>query len=325
MYPANLYRLVLRVCGFSNDYLGNRRIILGENPYPRRSVLALTLINLQEIYRFVFDVKPSRLQMQETKSLRYSEVGRKALILGNGPSINRLNRTNVKTDNPDIWVVNNFYRLEWARELDVTHYVLTDPAHILLDSNGKNEQLEDILDFVREKSANLILPHWAFEITILKKKLIGIQTNYLDDRQLSAWSSNTSPVKPRGYLTLTLYKALGFAIYLGYEEISILGMDNTLFKTHVSDAQNRVRQFGDYAYEDDGRVWDYTDTFLDGMAGAFTMYSHLFGDLSKFKGPIQNLDPQSLTTAFPKTSTHRWVNLHVKKNNQEGSEVDDGD
>lgn len=298
--------------------------MVGENPYPRRSVLALLLINIQEIHRFVFDVKPSRLQIKETKSLFNSKVQRKALILGNGPSINKLNRSIVKMDNPDIWVVNNFYRLKWARELDITHYVLTDPAHILLNGDGRNKELEDILDFVIEKSATLILPHWAFEMTMLQKKLPRIQTYYLDDRQLSAWSSNTSPIKPRGYLTITLYKALGFAIYLGYEEISILGMDNTLFKTHFSDAQNRVGQFGDYAYEDNGRIWDYTDSFLDGMAGAFTMYSHLFGDLAKFKGPIQNLDPESLTTAFPKTTNHRWMNSQEKKSNQEGRDIYDG-
>ena len=299
-------RAILRLCGFKTDYLGTDRRKIGENPYPRRSVVSLALINLQEIWRFVFAIRPTRIQMSRTKSLRNSMVNKKALVLGNGPSLNKLDIKRVNQDGPDIWVVNNFYRFKGAKELRVTHYVITDPEHINLNEKGGNKELEEILRFIREKSATIVFPHWAVEAPLLAK-LDNVKILYLDDRQLSAWSKNTSPSKPRGYLTVTLYKALGFALFLGYKEICILGMDNSLFKSHVSDVHNRILQTpGDYAYTDK-RTWDYTETFMDGMAGAFTMYSHLFGDLNKFKGPIKNLDPDSLTTAFPKFASHQWI------------------
>jgi len=299
-------RAILRICGFKSDYLGKDRKKIGENPYPRRSVLALALINLQEIWRFVFAIRPTKIQMRRTKSLRNSMCNKKALILGNGPSLNKLNVERVNQDDPDIWVVNNFYRYKLAKDLRVTHYVITDPEHIRLNGKDRNRELEEILSFIREKSATIVLPHWTLDAPHLTK-LENVNVLYLDDRQLSAWSNNTSPLKPRGYLTITLYKALGFALFLGYKEICILGMDNSLFKSHVSDVHNRILQTpGDYAYTDK-RTWDYTETFLDGMAGAFTMYSHLFGDLLKFKGPILNLDPDSLTTAFPKSAAHHWI------------------
>jgi hypothetical protein len=46
---------------------------------------------------------------------------------------------------------------------------------------------------------------------------------------------------------------------------------------------------------------------LDGPAGAFIDVAHALGDLYKFKGNIINLDPNSLTTAFPKVISHDWI------------------
>ena len=148
---------------------------------------------------------------------------------------------------------------------------------------------------------------------ILPFKMEKQQRFYFDDRELSAWTKNTHPTKPRGYVGLTLYKALAFAIFLGYEKIYILGMDNTQFMAHMSDLNNSILLRSNHAYsshleKDKASVqMDFSEKTLDGMASFFTTYSHIFADLRKFKGPIYNLDQLSLTTAFPKLEHHPWI------------------
>jgi len=62
-----------------------------------------------------------------------------------------------------------------------------------------------------------------------------------------------------------------------------------------------------HAYKGTSAAYGMSNLYLDGMASAFSSLSHNFGDLLKFKGPIVNLDVQSLTTRFPKEANHPWV------------------
>ena len=41
-------------------------------------------------------------------------------------------------------------------------------------------------------------------------------------------------------MSITLYKALAWSIYLGYRSIGVLGMDNTLPRNIYNDDQNRA-------------------------------------------------------------------------------------
>jgi hypothetical protein len=100
---------------------------------------------------------------------------------------------------------------------------------------------------------------------------------------------------------------LGFALYLGYERIYILGMDNSEFLNYRSDPDNRLLHYNSHAYQNPDLAYDMSNHYLDGMASALTSLSHNFGDLVKFKGSIANLDGQSLTTRFPKEADHPWV------------------
>jgi hypothetical protein len=240
-----------------------------------------------------------------TRALKDSKRDSEALILGNGPSLVKLNSTRVSSDNPDIWVVNDFYKFRDASNLGVSYYVLSDAAYFLGLPDKENAKLKPVLDYVKDKNATLILPHWAKNL--LSKEITSIKVRFFDDRELSAWSNNTNPVNPRGYLGLTLYKALGFALYLGYKKVLILGMDNTEFLGYGSDEANRLLLHSNHAYQDENNASDLSNIYLDGMASAFWSLSHNFGDLLKFKGPIVNLDTKSLTTIFPKEKNHPWV------------------
>ncbi len=299
------YKILLRVVNLNVDHKGKNRFELGVSPYARRSPFLMTIYNLRELYIFIKDTSDAKFFKAETRVLQNTKGSLEALVLGNGPSLAKLNSEKVSLTNPDIWVVNDFYKVKQAIDLKVTHYVLSDPAYFSGLPIEINNRLKPVMNYVKEKNATLILPHWAKDF--LFKEMISSQVFYFDDRDLSAWSKNTTPLKPRGYIGLTLYKALGFALYLGYKKIYILGMDNTEFVNYHSDEANRLLLNGNHAYQDERDPYDISNEYLDGMASAFSSLSHNFGDLLRFKGPIVNLDDRSLTTRFPKDANHPWV------------------
>ena len=307
-----VYRGLLFSLGMQRDYRGRARTRFGESTYPRRSLLVLGSINLQELFRAFMSPKFNRALLESTKSLKGSKAGETALILGNGPSLSMLDAEAVNESAPDVWVVNEFYRVKELTDLRITHCVLSDIGHLSPDQFETNEMFREMLQFCDEKNATYILPHW-FGKYVLPFKMEKQPRFYFDDRELSAWTKNTRPTKPRGYVGLTLYKALAFAIFLGYEKIYILGMDNTQFMAHGSDLNNSILLRSNHAYsshleKDKASVqMDFSEKTLDGMASFFTTYSHIFADLRKFKGPIYNLDQLSLTTAFPKLEHHPWI------------------
>jgi hypothetical protein len=265
----------------------------------------MAFFNLRDLVDYFGNKKDTKFFKSTTRALRNSKVNSQALLLGNGPSLMNLNSEMISADSPDIWVVNDFYKVKQAASLKVTHYVLSDRAYFSGLPDRINSKLEPVLNYAEANNATLVLPHWAKNLNF--SQISNLEIFYFDDRELSAWSSNTSPVKPRGYIGLTLYKALGFALYLGYRKVFILGMDNSEFKNYSSDEANRILLLGNHSYKDESTPTDLSDHYLDGMASVFSSVSHVFGDLSKFKGPIVNLDGQSLTTRFPKEPTHHWV------------------
>lgn len=299
------YKILLSAINLSVDFKGKNRFELGVSPYARRSPFLMTVYNMRELNTFIKDKSDAKFFKVETRALQNSKRNLEALVLGNGPSLAKLNPEKVSLANPDIWVVNDFYKVKQAIDLKVTHYVLSDPAYFSGLPMEVNDRLKPIIDYVKEKNATLILPHWAKDF--LFNKIVSTQLFYFDDRSLSAWSKNTTPLKPRGYIGLTLYKALGFALHLGYKKINILGMDNTEYLKYHSDAANRLLLDGNHAYQNERGTYDISNEYLDGMASAFSSLAHNFGDLLKFKGPIVNLDVQSLTTRFPKEANHPWV------------------
>ena len=294
--------MFLKLLKLNFNFKKESRNKIGQCPYPRRSPLLLFIFNLQELSRFVSSPKPTRSELKKTNALKSSKKTFRALVLGNGPSLNKLDFNKIKDEKLDIWVVNSFHQATCAEKLRITHYVLSDRAHF------ENEyRYLPILEFVRKQEGLiLIFPHWVL-FDFPEHPFLEFDHLIFDDRQLAAWTQNTSPTKPRGYIGLTLYKSLAFANFLEYKEILVLGIDNTEFMGYGSNVNNDFLYKGNHAFQDVRSGRDLSSTMIDGPPGAFIDVAHALGDLYKFKGNIINLDPNSLTTAFPKVISHGWI------------------
>jgi hypothetical protein len=289
--------------------LMRQKVLVIANPhfYTKRSLLLLLLQKSFRYILFLRDEKPSKDIIQQTAKLAKSGKGKTALVLGNGPSLDRLIPSQANLYFDDIFVVNGFFDLRISKDLTPSYYCLSDPISLKelsdLDRNGGNrfrEYLHQNADCV------LLLPHtWISKDLNLPNKTV-----YFDDRERTFFSHSITPLKPRSYTSVTLYKALAFACYMEYENVYILGFDNTEFYSYVGGLNNKVTNSGMTYATRKNQIKNLNENFdlplfVSGMAGRMQSYAHLFGDLLSFsENPIINLDSSSLTDAFPKISEH---------------------
>ena len=132
----------------------------------------------------------------------------------------------------------------------------------------------------------------------LKKRGIRNEVYIFVDTELSIWK-NINPILPRGYVSMTLYKALAWSIYLNYARIGIIGMDNTYPRDIYSDKDNRIiikdlhSGLEDSAHDFSG-VHNNVASVLDHL---LLVFHHLeYFPIEK----IVNLDQYSLTDRFRK-------------------------
>jgi hypothetical protein len=221
-------------------------------------------------------------------------------VLGNGPSLDKIDISEVQLLKPDIFVCNSYYLSNVSKLLRPTYYCLSDPA-FFFDNGGVSHSINDCLTYIEESGCTLLLSHFY------RKQEIPVNNQfvYFNDRELSTLSRGINPCHPRGYASQTVMKSLAVALYLGYDKIFILGIDNSECKSLVGDANNNlwVRSNIHYATSNE-KLLDYQVLTPSGADAAFAQYAGWFADFKKFSRPnVFNLDENSLIDAFPKVNS----------------------
>lgn len=251
---------------------------------------------------------PRRWQRKIAKRLAGSKRGKVALVLGNGPSLDLLDIKRVlELQNQgvlDIFVVNLFCLTSAAKKISPDFYFLSDPGH--KRTQHMTDPVRSLWGYIsNQPSISLCLPaHWKNPIASIDECLP------MDDRSLEGWSRNTAPYRPRGYPSLTAFKALAWAVHLGYDQIFILGWDNNLFQALSVDDKNSLFQGSHHA----GRSGKMSHRNIDahhpgGVADYFFDLAYSSYLLRKLfsSNNIVNLDPRSFTDAFSKQDPLRIV------------------
>lgn len=269
---------------------------------PNYSLSHLILIKTRVLFEFtirsILLVGKHKRALRQIRQTKNSCTGRKAIVFANGPSVNSLDLKNsvFRSEDIDVFVVNFFPLSKLASQIRPNCLVLSDPLTHPKIVSGKNQEL---WDWVRNNpSVFLYVPtSWyeAFQNLPVSNKIA-----YFDDRCLIGWSKNISPTRPRGYGSLTSYKALAIACFAGYSRIGIIGFDNSQFRTVYTSPENRIFQKSHYFY-DESRDLELTDSLHNGITDYFYDASNTFSYLRMFNNfPIVNLDQDSLADKFTK-------------------------
>jgi hypothetical protein len=280
---------------------------------PRYSVIHLVLIKLrilaEWIVRRILLFPNHRRALSKLKNAKNSKSECHALVLANGPSVNKLNfdvvRNLQKEKKLELVGVNFFPIVSASHGLHLDHLVLSDPVTIPSVKSERNSKLWDWISN-NPKTAIYVPTNWTAEFD--ESKLVEqSRVFFFDDTCLLGWSSNISPLKARGYASLTAYKALAISVFLGFNTLNIIGFDNDQFKFIRVTDDNEIFQdpnhFTEYASEH-----NLTDILLNGISDYFYDTGQVFADLHLFrKKDILNLDNESLIDCFPKAKHSSMV------------------
>ena len=239
----------------------------------------------------------------------------KAMVIGNGPSQGYITPeilSKFKSNGHSIYAVNFWHKNKALESIAPDYLVISDPATLADPSkinvgSDRKKDNNDLIDYLKKnKDIKILCP---FEKVIYIKGIFGVDRIYgFCDLEVRWVSKNIDPRYPRGYLSMTLLKALGLASFIGHKKMYVIGMDNTYPRNIYCDENNHVINHEVHAGQEDSII-DF-NPLLPSMAVALQEYLYIFSDTQKCFGglPVLNLDPYSLTDAFPKISSISNIN-----------------
>ena len=282
------------------------------------STIRLGLAKLGILWSFTFSrlfiEKPNAKGFSGTINKRGCHAGLSALVVGNGPSSTEINWEAVQSARVKgellLFLVNYSLNDETFGKLESDYLVLSDPECHPRNNQERTAKLwQKISQLPRLK---LITPvTWR-----LSSILLECQTDeclHFSDLSLETFSNSISPLKARGYPSMTAYKALAFANFMGFDLIYISGIDNSMFRSIRVDSSNRIQQDPNYFVQGYGPTTDVSDSYPEGIGDYFYELSAMFLSLRRCFGRIQviNLGLNSEVDAFPKvqigTSGYRFL------------------
>lgn len=297
------------------EILSSVRKLKHSNSYYGKSVFKLLVYNFWQLSGYFKRRGPSKNLLLSTRNARNSKVGKKALVLGSGPSLDLLVPEKVNEYFDDVFAVNSYYKYIHSDVVIPTYYTLSDPNFFVETTKTTFHKSQELNEYLKTSLATLIIPHLnRNQLPQVDNKLL-----FFDDRELPRFlGGGISPLKPRCYVSMTLYKSLAMAIHLGYDEIYVLGMDNSDFLSYRSNLNNQISR-SSALYFPEKMKWEGMPKASDpevlpgGMAGQLQSLATFFGDLMMFSDArIFNLDENSFVDAFPKVSCHPVITPKTK-------------
>jgi hypothetical protein len=296
-------------------YLGRIERTLAVTTFPNFSIWHVFAVKVRIVLEWVVKrclvLGFRRRALRPLRALGKSRQSDDALVIGNGPSAQMLDWAAVvdkQNEGMAVFAINYFPLSPEFGLVQPNYLVLSDPImKPSLNSDSRNEELW--ISIQKNSTMNLIVPLSWYRVMKAQNSLSN-SVLYFDDSGLEGWTRNISPLKARGYLALTVYKAIAISIFFGFRETKIIGVDNSMFQTISVDAHNRLIQQPNHFFTKGGKTSDLTDFYPKGISDYFYDVSLCFYFLRRcFVGQsVSNLDPHSLVDAFPKTSRSDLIN-----------------
>ncbi len=267
-------------------------------------------IKLRVLAEFIVFTLPNINRINQIKKLRNTKIGKNVFVFANGPSLNKIDPYKIKRYQDlgfDVFAGNSYINSQFANIVIPNYYIYSDPVHFGKKCN--NEIYEKYFKDVKktlELGITLFIPHRFC-------KGINWAKTYVFNDSFDIFSNNVIDMtKRKGYVPMTLYKALSTAAYMGYEKIYIIGFDNDYFKHLQVDEKNNIYYLDNHFYDkNNSDLTKRKEEIHYSMGEVLLNTSLLFFGLENFKKlPIINLDNNSLVDCFSKSH-----NLDVYNNN----------
>jgi hypothetical protein len=247
---------------------------------------------------FPVEIYKGRGVLLKTWRMRNSASTKRAIVIGNGPSQGLLTVKELDSfvnSGGETYCVNYWHQNQNLSVHVPTWMVLSDPSTFLQESS----LVEGLILYLKTHSKIKLIAPVSF-VDILRRLGISNELHCFIDVELSIWNG-IHPLLPRGYVSMTLYKALAWAVHMGYKEIGVIGMDNTYPRNIFNDENNHVCNLETHAGIND-YLYDHSGSYSC-VAAVLDELTRLFLNLQFFPNErVKNLDMYSLTDRFKKVS-----------------------
>lgn len=257
----------------------------------------------RNVYYRLKVVLPNYGQLRRTRRLRGSKAGKQVLVLANGPSVAKLDPEKIsrlqRESGLEVFAVNSFISSPMAQTVRPDYYLLSDPAFFQPERFPHlTERLTRDMARLAQADIPCFVPLERYGGVPFRRKF-----GYYDRGNL--FLNKITITGPRSYISMTSYKALAAACFMGYDRIYICGFDNDYFLNVVVDEQNDLYYIDRHFYDQPGATpARVRDTHAHGVGELLYSHHFLFKDLEKFRDyPIVNLNKDGLVDCFPKQHT----------------------
>ncbi|MHB8853417.1 MAG: motility associated factor glycosyltransferase family protein [Ignavibacteriaceae bacterium] len=268
-------------------------------------ILLLRAKTYLKISKYFFRYTLSSLHdLNRTKRLQGIHNNDSAFVFANGPSIKLLDPGKItlyKNAGYSVFGINSYISTEFGAKVIPDYYVLSDPGHFgrpqfEISEKRKRALIEEV-DKIIKLNIPLFVPSSLF-------RRIKYKNIFPFNDSENIFSNNAVNIlHPRGYVSMTAYKALAAACYLGFRKIYICGFDNNYFKNLEVDQENNIFYPDDHFYPQEDVSTKRKVHPIEGRTLSEFLFNQLllFNHLEKFKGyPIINLDKFGLVDTFSK-------------------------
>lgn len=222
--------------------------------FGRRETAVMAVVNLIDnlrreiIYHFNWLLSSNlRKQMASNKKFENKHHGKRCFIIGNGPSLKHHDLS--KLTNEFVFTVNYMMKSEHYATLNPNYHLFFDPVVFELNPNNVNDKIKiELISKTQETNPNItyIIPYRRrlnFMKLFPKLKLIFIY-NYKTATSNQKKIATLHRITP-GFQNVIIY-AINTAIYMGFKEIYLLGVDMTGFLEHFE--YNKINDQWGHAY-----------------------------------------------------------------------------
>ena len=291
------------------------------NSFYNNSIFALLRIKVSIIvncfHYYLRYRKKNRNGLRGTRLIADKGNGATALVLGTGPSLGDLNWSAIARDRLNEGLVvfaTNYLILQPGIPLsEIDYLVLSDEKTTPDFESDKTRKLWALL---REyPQIYLLTPSSWHETSSKLNCAAGRACLHFNDNSLEWISRNISPTRPRGYASMTAYKAIAYAIHMGFDHICISGIENTWFRGLRVDERGKIFQDSIHFGENYADPLDLSNYYTNGVGDYFYDLSTMFLSLKRAFGNyniLENLDRKSIIDFIPKVGSKSFYSKYLK-------------
>lgn len=301
---------------YQEKLLKNKEVVnfLKENPKAKQikvslSITKMCFLNLKKFIlqtlKYFYELFTNFNFFFETFKKRNTEKNNKCILLGNGPSLNKIKVKDLQKfqkNGNKIFATNFWFANKKYSQIIPNYLIISDvklfKSRKYFKSNSLYKKKINLHEYINKHSEiNLILPPNCVKYA---KVLFKNNIYTFSDSEFDFLYSFSNPFIPRGYSSISIINGLSLAKWLNFKKIFLLGIDNTYLRHLFSNKNNDILFLETHSYND-SLICDYTNRYN-------SIFDYIYDHIKVFKSyetlakskNIFNLDENSLTSFFIK-------------------------